>query len=1162
MNFQSPPIVSTDPVHVVLTVADLSQKFYINGYHNPHYENFDGFRIDSFTTTYLMDFFTSEFFNNRPAYLTEGTLAPWAGDLYMFSMYNRVLTDAEVGANFKASFTNSPPTVASKSFSVMEDAEPSPGGLHYSDPIWYRSQTPVADITPIDLSSVAYDADNDFPSFPGYDAATAITSKLFVKTLPAQGELFVAETNVKITAADTLLPSGKIKYRPKKDASGASFDSFNVYAVDGRDATSKSATDATITVSVTAVNDPPVNKASSTASILVGVESTMILALNGTDVDDSNPTVAYITKFPSSGDLYDVESDGVTRKSTKLSSASLPVKLSGSKVGYVYTSTSYSPNPTGLLGADEFSFAVADSHDVQAVPGKMSLKVYSSFSAVASTALADISAKEEIASPIKLKGADQATTKRALKYQIAKLPGHGYLLDPDDATKTRLAVGSIISKEDVPPYTGVAVTYVSDKDYFNYPAKKNNGTALDADYDSFDFNVVLSGAPGAKSLSVTQEVRVQNVNDLTALVMDSVLPLSVYSFTSTAMTFEEDCKGKFKDNGACKIPQVLKIYNIHATDVDHGVDRVVVKIDTTHSVSMLSLNRAALKYADFNTCKTADPIAGRDWTCRGDGDSDSEMTFLAQPGDLNLLFQGLKYEFIGTGPTTENVTITIYDGADGLCLPEASHSTTSIRGDCKHVKISFAVDIVEYKTPASGSNVKGWLPFGITLPFTVMLGIGGAIIIVSCGCCVFIRHKCKKASKRRSTAADRKKSKSSGENTGDVEVEDVEVEDVEVGDVSVFDNPIADCRSKSAKSASSFGSQASFGRSDSSGVTNENAGSTNTRNKAATLGRFDAYRKPASSFGSKASFGRSDSSGETNENSGSTSTRNTVATLGLKATSEGLKMAGQGLEKAQALHIGGPVTGVALKSVRFVKGKVDETVRPKAGFITKSKSLPVDHNDDDDDDDDIDVSSDAPKVRAQTMPGNINDVDDNDDRADNIAPPPMSEHPSQVGQQKATGGHIEMVQEVGKTTPEVEMRDVKAPAPVDGKLLDFRPGMRAMSGNNDIDNSAAIPGRTDGRGAHDGVSDETTRAKPKDKVDETVRPKAGFITKSKSLPVDHNDYDADDDPKPPHPPPRSKSTWFRWRDSASGEFFFEDERTGRTTFTNPSEGFKKDDSAA
>jgi hypothetical protein len=148
---------------------------------------------------------------------------------------------------------------------------------------------------------------------------------------------------------------------------------------------------------------------------------------------------------------------------------------------------------------------------------------------------------------------------------------------------------------------------------------------------------------------------------------------------------EEECaKPENIDSNACQFSDRLRIQGISVTDVDLDLDRVVVEITTTNDNSMVSFNAgvdgANLDMADFNSCSTK--RNGRTWRCDGDGNDDSEMRFLAQPGDLNVLFDGLEFASLESS-FRENVTIRIYDGSGDGCQAEIEHTEdpASVRND-------------------------------------------------------------------------------------------------------------------------------------------------------------------------------------------------------------------------------------------------------------------------------------------------------------------------------------------------------------------------------------------------------------------------------------------------------------------------------------------------
>ena len=94
------------------------------------------------------------------------------------------------------------------------------------------------------------------------------------------------------------------------------------------------------------------------------------------------------------------------------------------------------------------------------------------------------------------------------------------------------------------------------------------------------------------------------------------------------------------DTVECTTSEVAKITSVVVNEVDRDVDRVRVRISTDKENGRLSLNGDVLPLADFLSCKAPKPSTGRTWTCKGDGNGDTEMIFLAQPSDVNRLLSG------------------------------------------------------------------------------------------------------------------------------------------------------------------------------------------------------------------------------------------------------------------------------------------------------------------------------------------------------------------------------------------------------------------------------------------------------------------------------------------------------------------------------------------
>ena len=162
--------------------------------------------------------------------------------------------------------------------------------------------------------------------------------------------------------------------------------------------------------------------------------------------------------------------------------------------------------------------------------------------------------------------------------------------------------------------------------------------------------------------------------------------------------------------------------------------------------------------ANFVSCNYAKPNSdfnkNRPWSCKGDGDLRKETVFVAQPGDLNLLFDGLRYEN-SVKNSKDNVTIKIYDGVNGDmgCVPKDEQNVDgSIRGNgCYFTNLTLSIEVGGFdplKDDGKGEQ-GGFLPFGIILPYQAMLGLMGGMLVFVCCCCSCMKRRWKKRTKRK-----------------------------------------------------------------------------------------------------------------------------------------------------------------------------------------------------------------------------------------------------------------------------------------------------------------------------------------------------------------------------------------------------------------------------
>ena len=773
-NYVINPLKNTDAKHVVITIKDREQISYMDGNNFVTGVNlFDASLIEAISH---LDFFSNEFLHSSGSGALF-TIKPWTGQLYLFAMYDKVLTKDEVEANFAAKLRNSLPSMTDKTVTIYEDGEIVAGSKWTSDPASYQIEIPLSELATISLAGVISDADVDLVGYPNYNA-TGLKPKLFVGSLPDSGSLFLSDGTPILTPGIEITDK-VVKFRPPKDQIGTGLVSFTLYGRDGETGErSIEGADATITVNVDSVDDPPIPIEIPDETIMVGVDGSNIFTLQGTDVDDAI-TGASISTFPAAGDLYNIEDDGVTFGS-KLDSGDGEVDLTSLKVGYRFTGDESNPDDTGFLRDDLFSFKLQDASGVKGMPANAVFKIFTSLVATPTADPEKFTCVEETAGDVLLRGFDNSTSKRDLRFRIAELPQHGDLYDPTNMVK-KLEVGSIIEGVDSCPdpsnfatcYPGVNVKYVGNKDYFNYPEKMFNGSSVSSEWDRFKFNAVVSASTSAKSLPKTQRVKVINRNDRTEITgpKDNIF---VYALSNADKSERERfCEiEENKEKKECIYGGVARISGITVNEVDKNVDRVRVSIKSETGNGKVALNLEHLDLANFVSCNFPKPSSdfdkNRPWKCEGDGDLRSETVFISQPGDLNLLFDGLRYEN-SVKNSVDNVTITIYDGVNGEmgCIPKAEHDLnpnveSSVRGNgCYMTNLTLNIGVGGFDpTIDDGKSEKnGFLPFGIVLPYQAMLGMLGGMLVMACCCCSCMKRRWKKRRKRKKKEREEKKEK-------------------------------------------------------------------------------------------------------------------------------------------------------------------------------------------------------------------------------------------------------------------------------------------------------------------------------------------------------------------------------------------------------------------
>lgn len=672
-----------------------------------------------------------------------GGTATWQGSLYLLGLYNRSLTDSEVLSNCKAGFSNTPPEAFNVTVSIYKNGVV---GTHYDNPGYYRVPVPVLELPTIALQ--AKDLDEDIAS-PSYNASEKRYTLVYVTSLPSLATLYFKNgTEIKKVPTKIKKINGNytIRIRPKwrvvSSPETSPLTSFKFLVVDG--VTKVKGNEASISVIVLSQTESP-SAINSTSLAYAG--RITILKVSGYDYKGDAVSNAYISTPASHGKLYQVYRNGSV-SNILIRNATGPwqtrVKLFSMKVAYVYTgSQAFSPNNTGNLTGDSFSFKVADSNDRLSLDGVVRLSIIPSIVAQASSSLSNTAlykATESSPSKVYLFAKDyHSYVQRDLYFKILSVPQHGIL--KDSATGKVLGAGDVLSTPATAPYTnGVSVLYLSDKYYFNSPSKAWDGSPLDGSADSFYFQAQEGVNVSVRSYPVSQEVVVLNLNNPT-FINFSQPSYSIYAIGASS-----------KDT---TLLDYAIVRGVNLTDYDLNVDLVRVTIQATYG--MVTLNQAHINDIDFNSQKYCF-VTGTGWSCKGTGYNDRYMSFVAAPRNASAVLEGMRYSCRKPNVVDE-LTITIFDGqGEGQCLKESQFTTYSNRSS--GCLISTATLTVEVKESAIYDSVLVKSRSSKSVPNSLYLAIYCVIGFLCCASVTWcIRKACNDRNRMKRFGAKNKRDK-------------------------------------------------------------------------------------------------------------------------------------------------------------------------------------------------------------------------------------------------------------------------------------------------------------------------------------------------------------------------------------------------------------------
>ena len=716
------------PTHVVVTEQQGTYKVYVDGVQQAQ------------DTPICQDrgIGASDWLDSSRLRLLGGVEAPssgWPGTIYSLTFHANTLTDIEVEERYRSSFPNSRPQAHTSLLVVRENGE---DGDHSLQPEFYDS--PIATTDLISLLLQVSDEDDTDPS-PLYNATLGALTKLELTSLPQGGSLLYYVNGSAITQVPVYVPRSSdgtfaVRFRPPLDEHSINnepFCSFRFRAIDGIDSTLVSS-EAVVSVVVTDTNKPPVPLSIPSHHAVITNVPTVLPPFAGTDVDGT-VTGAGIAVLPAGGLLYDVALNGTVFPSPfTLPSDGSAYRLQGFRVAYQHTGSQavIVMDERGVFGDDSFSFVVIDNGGLASRRETCTVDLVTALRANAFTS-SNVSpaAVQDEHSLLTLGGIDVSGLGRDLFIRVLRFPSNGTLYAADIGVNASYKPGAELSLAAAEASIPIVSSYNLGAPMFYrgnvfsvplYTADIPSARIPSALPDSFEYEVFSSD--GSRSVSVTQQVEVRNVNKPTEL-----------SFTLDTQAWplghiRVHAVGLVPADG---VPSSAEITGFSLPDPDLSADLIRVRLQSQQGGKM-SLGKSALPHLIFigSRCR------GTRWQCIGSGDTESTMDFLATPYWAESALNGLTYRSTRE-EIWDNITLSVYDGAGGNCLDNNQGSASLRFGQCHIRSVHWPVEVLSFAQPPQEPA-----PDFDTSAFSILEDRTGILVSVAVLCilCCIIGRAC------------------------------------------------------------------------------------------------------------------------------------------------------------------------------------------------------------------------------------------------------------------------------------------------------------------------------------------------------------------------------------------------------------------------------------
>ena len=616
--------------HVVITLRDRQQQIFINGklaitLGEPfdsglqHWNRNDDLRFFSYPNG-----------------------VPWHGRLYQLSIFDTVLDDTNVLMLLAAGLPPSQPYGISKIVTVNEDAELA-AGSHNAD--WYaKPQTfnsgLVSPKIPLTIGSV----DLEVLSFLQSINITELPSPSFfvyITRLPDRGDLYQMEGS-KISGglgAALLLTADAVVFLPVPNEHsalpGATYASFDYCVVDHEIFAASQCEPATVSIVVSAVNDPPMPLADPNNAFVQEGNQNQVIQLYGSDIDGDLIEAVNITMPPLLGDLVlsvsSFRSDGIL-DGTPLSDINFTVGGQVAYVEYRFRGSDHIVQNGSIT--DSFRFRVSDSNGAWSTEKSVAIHIVPGVIALPPSNTVILENTKGI---IQLNGMDES--KRTIAFFMESVPpaNEGLLLD---SSNTTLQAGVMVAGlEDAPYVNGVNVTFEPAAGFCTTDTLRNT---------TFSYRAVALVGDRIVSISsvMTNTLRVQCILDPIILM----LPDRKFDIQTFEGSLADPCSGYIfnaSEVSPDSCPSAAIISGIKVSYRNPHPELATVSIRVNNG--LLTLNR--------NYWQDVFPISGQE-------EARSSIAFLALPENLNSIFSYLHYQSFVPGEDVVEIFIGYGSGCN------------------------------------------------------------------------------------------------------------------------------------------------------------------------------------------------------------------------------------------------------------------------------------------------------------------------------------------------------------------------------------------------------------------------------------------------------------------------------------------------------------------